>query len=95
MNDRQTPIESDDLYVIVVALLNSFKRGLPDDLDLLRAEINTIIWWAGQLYHEDLLASSALDTASSLLIVGRPLAALLKVRSLLVLRERKLERERF
>ncbi|WP_031364865.1 hypothetical protein [Caballeronia sordidicola] len=95
MDDRQTSIESDDLYVIVVALLNSFKRGLPDDLGVLHAEINTTIWWAGLLYPADPLALSTLDTASSLLLVGLPLAALLKVRRLLVLREPQLERERF
>jgi hypothetical protein len=85
MRDGRPPIESRDLYVLVETLLNRAQYDSFNDPIKLSAEIDRVIWFAAQLYGEDLAATSTLDVARSLLRMGRRATALQKVRSLLVL----------
>ncbi len=86
MRNGPSAIESRDLYVLVETLLNQAQHDSFNDPIKLSAEIETVIWFAAQLYGEDFFSISTLDAARSLLRMGRRATALQEVKSLLVLR---------
>lgn len=86
MRNGPSAIESRDLYVLVETLLNQAKHDPFNDPVRLSAEIETVIWFAAQLYGGDFFSTSTLDAARSLLRMGRRVTALQEMKGLLVLR---------